>query len=87
MEEEDDEEEEGEEDETEDSEVDACLVCGLDSDPGKLLRCCKCSGDGRGMGLYHMDCLKVKLEVKPDGDVRGPRSWVDSYTYIRVAAL
>lgn len=71
LEEEDDEEEDGEEDGTEDSEADVCLVCGLDGDPDKLLRCSKCSGDGRGMGLYHMDCLRVKLESKPVGDVSG----------------
>eukprot|EP00904_Undaria_pinnatifida_P000721 jgi/Undpi1/1064/HiC_scaffold_10.g04527.m1 len=68
----DDEEEEDEED---DSEGDVCLVCGLDNDPDKLLRCCKCSGDGRGMGVYHMYCLKEPLESKPVGDrLNGGRS-------------
>lgn len=64
------EDEEGEDDsEGDEEETDVCLVCGLDTNPEKLVRCSRCYDGESGMGVYHYDCLKNPLTAKPKGEV------------------
>lgn len=52
-----------------DEDTDVCLVCGLDTNPEKLVRCNRCYDGESGMGVYHYDCLKNPLAAKPKGEV------------------